>query len=126
MTSPVNTIVEIGKHNGHTVATRGWVYNLRESSTMIFPQFVDGLGCSHRVVPKNSVTPGRSYATMIPCSRLATLGRAAQIAGTAAGHRARRAREGGGGRATTPAAPSQLDEQVASGVALRAGSSEGA
>ena len=39
MSSPVTTISEIGKHEGQTVTIRGWLYNLRESGKLLFPQF---------------------------------------------------------------------------------------
>ncbi len=57
MTSLVTTIVEIGKHEGETVTIRGWLYNLRESGKLLFPQFRDGSGIIQGVVPKNAVTP---------------------------------------------------------------------
>jgi asparaginyl-tRNA synthetase len=57
MSSPVTTIAEIGKHEGQTVTLRGWLYNLRESGKLLFPQFRDGSGVIQGVVPKNAVTP---------------------------------------------------------------------
>jgi asparaginyl-tRNA synthetase len=57
MSSPVTTIAEIGKHEGHTVTIRGWLYNLRESGKLLFPQFRDGSGIIQGVVPKNAVPP---------------------------------------------------------------------
>jgi asparaginyl-tRNA synthetase len=57
MSSPVTTISEIGKHDGQTVTIRGWLYNLRESGKLLFPQFRDGSGVIQGVVPKNAVTP---------------------------------------------------------------------
>lgn len=56
MSSPVTTISEIGKHDGQTVTLRGWLYNLRESGKLLFPQFRDGSGIIQGVVPKNAVT----------------------------------------------------------------------
>ena len=55
--SPVTTIAEIGKHEGQPVTLRGWLYNLRESGKLLFPQFRDGSGVIQGVVPKNAVTP---------------------------------------------------------------------
>ncbi len=55
--SPVTTIAEIGKHEGQTVTIRGWLYNLRESGKLLFPQFRDGSGIIQGVVPKNAVSP---------------------------------------------------------------------
>ena len=54
---PVSTIAEIGKHEGQSVTIRGWLYNLRESGKLLFPQFRDGSGVIQGVVPKNAVTP---------------------------------------------------------------------
>jgi len=54
---PVTTIAEIGKHEGQIVTIRGWLYNLRESGKLLFPQFRDGSGVIQGVVPKNAVTP---------------------------------------------------------------------
>jgi asparaginyl-tRNA synthetase len=55
--SPITTIAELGKHDGQTVTLRGWLYNLRESGKLLFPQFRDGSGVIQGVVPKNAVTP---------------------------------------------------------------------
>ncbi len=57
MSSPATTIAEIGKHDGQSVTIRGWLYNLRESGKLLFPQFRDGSGIIQGVVPKNAVTP---------------------------------------------------------------------
>src|ERR1700745_1481349 len=55
--SPVTTIAEIGKHEGQSVTLRGWLYNLRESGKLLFPQFRDGSGVIQGVVAKNAVPP---------------------------------------------------------------------
>lgn len=57
MPPPVTTISDIGKHDGQAVTIRGWLYNLRESGKLLFPQFRDGSGIIQGVVPKNAVTP---------------------------------------------------------------------
>ncbi len=57
MSSPVTTIAEIGKHEGQSVTIRGWLYNLRESGKLLFPQFRDGSGIIQGVVPRNAVAP---------------------------------------------------------------------
>jgi len=36
---------------------RGWLYNMRASGKLLFPQFRDGSGIIQGVVPKNAVTP---------------------------------------------------------------------
>ena len=51
----VSTIAEIGKHEGQTVTIHGWLYNLRESGKLLFPQFRDGSGVIQGVVAKNAV-----------------------------------------------------------------------
>src|SRR6516162_4154002 len=57
-TSPtITTIREIGKHDGETVTIRGWLYNLRESGKLLFPQFRDGSGVIQGVVVKSQVSP---------------------------------------------------------------------
>src|SRR5262249_3314373 len=57
MSSPVSTIVEVGKHDGQSVTIRGWLYNLRESGKLLFPIFRDGTGIIQGVVPKSAVSP---------------------------------------------------------------------
>jgi asparaginyl-tRNA synthetase len=57
MPPPVTTISDIGQHDGQSVTIRGWLYNLRESGKLLFPQFRDGSGIIQGVVPKNAVSP---------------------------------------------------------------------
>src|SRR3984885_9487573 len=57
MSSPVTTISEVGMHDGQSVTIRGWLYNLRESGKLLFPQLRDGSGVIQGVVPKNAVAP---------------------------------------------------------------------
>jgi len=57
MSSPVTTIIEVGKHEGQSVTIRGWLYNLRESGKLLFPQLRDGSGVIQGIVPKNAVPP---------------------------------------------------------------------
>jgi len=57
MSSPVTTIAEIGRHEGQSVTIRGWLYNLRESGKLLFPQFRDGSGIIQGIVPKTAVPP---------------------------------------------------------------------
>src|SRR3954468_22697071 len=51
----VSTISDIGKHEGQSVTIRGWLYNLRESGKLLFPQFRDGSGVIQGVIAKNAV-----------------------------------------------------------------------
>src|SRR5215831_4293430 len=53
----LTTIREIGQHDGETVTIRGWLYNLRESGKLLFPQFRDGSGIIQGVVVKSQVSP---------------------------------------------------------------------
>ena len=57
MSSLVTTIAEVGKHEGQAVTIRGWLYNLRESGKLLFPQFRDGSGVIQGIVPKSAVPP---------------------------------------------------------------------
>jgi asparaginyl-tRNA synthetase len=53
----VTTIREIGQYEGQVVTIRGWLYNLRESGKLLFPQIRDGSGVIQGIVPKNQVSP---------------------------------------------------------------------
>jgi len=55
--APITTIREVGRHEGQTVTIRGWLYNLRESGKLLFPQFRDGSGIIQGVVVKAQVSP---------------------------------------------------------------------
>ena len=55
--NPITTIREVGQHEGQTVIIRGWLYNLRESGKLLFPQFRDGSGIIQGVVVKSQVSP---------------------------------------------------------------------
>lgn len=57
MAAPLTSISHLGEHDGQEVTIRGWLYNLRESGKLLFPQFRDGSGIVQGVVPKNAVTP---------------------------------------------------------------------
>ncbi|MEP6706681.1 MAG: asparagine--tRNA ligase [Pyrinomonadaceae bacterium] len=50
-------IADLSKHAGEEVTIKGWLYNLRSSGKILFPQFRDGTGIVQCVVLKNSVTP---------------------------------------------------------------------
>jgi asparaginyl-tRNA synthetase len=54
---PVVTIREIGQYVGRQVTIRGWLYNLRESGKLLFPQLRDGSGVIQGVVLKKQVAP---------------------------------------------------------------------
>jgi asparaginyl-tRNA synthetase len=50
-------ISQLSKHVGEEVTLRGWLYNLRSSGKILFPQLRDGTGLVQCVVLKNSVKP---------------------------------------------------------------------
>ncbi|MBI3404691.1 MAG: asparagine--tRNA ligase [Acidobacteria bacterium] len=47
---PVVAIENVGTYDGQAVTIRGWLYNLRESGKLLFPQFRDGTGLIQGVV----------------------------------------------------------------------------
>jgi asparaginyl-tRNA synthetase len=49
-------ISELSEHVGDEVTLRGWLYNLRSSGKILFPQLRDGTGLIQCVVLRNSVT----------------------------------------------------------------------
>src|ERR671936_1517948 len=55
--APVAEISNIGRHEGHVVTIRGWLYNLREAGKLLFPIFRDGSGVIQGVIAKNAVAP---------------------------------------------------------------------
>src|SRR5712692_2307534 len=54
MQTYINTL---SKHIGEEVTLKGWLYNLRSSGKLMFPQLRDGTGVVQCVVAKNAVTP---------------------------------------------------------------------
>src|SRR5215510_7609436 len=50
-------INQLSEHDGREVTLKGWLYNLRSSGKILFPQLRDGTGVVQCVVLKNSVTP---------------------------------------------------------------------
>src|SRR5438034_9177055 len=50
-------INQLSSHVGKEVALKGWLYNLRSSGKILFPQLRDGTGLVQCVVLKNSVAP---------------------------------------------------------------------
>jgi asparaginyl-tRNA synthetase len=50
-------INELSAHVGEEVTLKGWLYNMRSSGKLLFPQLRDGTGIAQCVVAKNSVTP---------------------------------------------------------------------
>src|SRR6266566_8238153 len=54
---PRTFINELSQHVGEEVTIKGWLYNLRSSGKILFPQLRDGTGVVQCVVLKNSITP---------------------------------------------------------------------
>ena len=50
-------IKDLSKHVGEEVTLKGWLYNMRSSGKLLFPQLRDGTGIVQGVVAKNAVTP---------------------------------------------------------------------
>ncbi len=57
-TSPPRAYInKLSEHVGQEVTINGWLYNLRSSGKILFPQLRDGTGVVQCVALKNSVTP---------------------------------------------------------------------
>jgi asparaginyl-tRNA synthetase len=57
-TSTSHTFInQLAGHVGKEVTLKGWLYNLRSSGKILFPQLRDGTGVVQCVVLKNAVTP---------------------------------------------------------------------
>src|SRR5713101_1185418 len=50
-------ISELSQHAGQEVTLKGWLYNLRSSGKILFPQLRDGTGLVQCVVVKNTLAP---------------------------------------------------------------------
>src|SRR5437867_9209027 len=50
-------INQLSEHVGSEVIIKGWLYNLRSSGKILFPQLRDGTGVVQCVALKNSVAP---------------------------------------------------------------------
>src|SRR5258708_6926876 len=50
-------INQLSEHVGEQVTLKGWLYNLRSSGKLLFPQLRDGTGVVQCVVLKSSITP---------------------------------------------------------------------
>ena len=56
-TPPRTSIDKLAEHVGHEVVISGWLYNLRSSGKILFPQLRDGTGVVQCVALKNAVAP---------------------------------------------------------------------
>jgi asparaginyl-tRNA synthetase len=63
MSTPRITIAEAGKHVGETVSIPGWLYNLRKSGKIVFPQLRDGTGILQCVGVKSEL-PEELFETL--------------------------------------------------------------
>ena len=50
-------INQLSQHVGQEVVLKGWLYNLRSSGKILFPQLRDGSGVVQCVALKNAITP---------------------------------------------------------------------
>jgi asparaginyl-tRNA synthetase len=50
-------INQLSKHEGAEVVLKGWLYNMRSSGKILFPQLRDGTGVVQCVVLKNAISP---------------------------------------------------------------------
>ena len=50
-------INQLSRHAGEEVTLRGWLYNMRSSGKLMFPQLRDGTGIVQCVVVKKEVAP---------------------------------------------------------------------
>src|ERR687884_368911 len=65
MTTPLNAIAaddqtyinQLSRHVGAEVVLKGWLYNMRSSGKILFPQLRDGTGLVQCVVLKNAISP---------------------------------------------------------------------
>src|SRR5207247_4059161 len=49
-------ITELSRHVGEEVTLKGWLYNMRSSGKLLFPQLRDGTGIVQCVVAKNAAS----------------------------------------------------------------------
>ena len=54
---PQTYINELSQHIGEEVTLKGWLYNMRSSGKLMFPQLRDGSGMVQCVVVKNAIAP---------------------------------------------------------------------
>src|SRR6185295_11371516 len=56
-TPPRTSIDKLADHVGNEVTINGWLYNLRSSGKILFPQLRDGTGVVQCVALKNAISP---------------------------------------------------------------------
>src|SRR5213075_1844958 len=65
-------IKDLAKHVGEEVTLKGWLYNMRSSGKLMFPQLRDGTGIVQGVVVKSSVSP-ELWETLKPLGQESSL-----------------------------------------------------
>src|ERR1041384_1596543 len=50
-------INQLAQHEGQEIVLKGWLYNMRSSGKILFPQLRDGTGVVQCVVLKNAISP---------------------------------------------------------------------
>ena len=65
-------IKDLSRHSGEEVTLKGWLYNMRSSGKLLFPQLRDGTGIVQCVVPKNSV-PAEVWDALKPLGQESSL-----------------------------------------------------
>src|SRR4030095_3193443 len=56
-TPPRTSIDNLADHVGNEVTVKGWLYNLRSTGKILFPQLRDGTGVVQCVALKNAISP---------------------------------------------------------------------
>ncbi|MDW8467361.1 MAG: OB-fold nucleic acid binding domain-containing protein [Chloroherpetonaceae bacterium] len=56
LSRPVVSISHLGEHLGEVVVIKGWLYNIRSSGKLMFPEIRDGSGIVQGVVSKKDVS----------------------------------------------------------------------
>src|SRR5881392_3713057 len=65
-------ITELSRHVGEEVTLKGWLYNMRSSGKLLFPQLRDGTGIVQGVVAKNAV-PEELWEALKPLGQESSL-----------------------------------------------------
>src|SRR6184192_1105605 len=65
-------ITELSRHVGEEVSLKGWLYNMRSSGKLLFPQLRDGTGIVQGVVAKNAV-PEEIWEALNPLGQESSL-----------------------------------------------------
>ena len=69
MEARITSIVQIGRYEGESVTVRGWLYNIRESGKLLFPQFRDGMPQQIRFKQQHDVTADSFVGVLLVIAR---------------------------------------------------------